>query len=169
MHIMIIHILISLLSFFVIIFYFGAGPIVLISVIKMNHVWWCFLFFVRACLRAAALMLNVCLHPAARCSIISHFLDQPNEERSFDTDSPRLLFLFRKLSVCGQCCCFFFFSSFPVVLRVPVSCCSVVSKTIGITVRLAGRNGGLGTEVPNVPWHVRWRAGWWEMVDAMKG
>lgn len=61
----------------------------------------------------------------------------------------------------------FFF--FPVVFRVPVSCCSVVSKTIGITVRLAGRKGGLGIEVPNVPWHVRWRAGWWEMVDAMKG
>lgn len=77
----------------------------------MNHVWWCFLFFARACVRAAALMLNVCLHPAAHCSTISYFLDQPKEERSFDTDSPRLLFLFSKLSVCGQCCCFFFFLS----------------------------------------------------------
>lgn len=42
----------------------------------------------------------------------------------------------------GSVVLFFCFFFFPFVFRVPVSCCRVVSKTIGITVRLAGRNGG---------------------------
>ena len=46
---------------------------------------------------------------------------------------------------------------FSVVYGVPVSWCVVVSKTIGIIVRLVGRNGRLGPGVPNVLWHVRWR------------
>lgn len=69
----------------------------------------------------------------------------------YNEDSPRLLFLFRKLSVSVQ--------HFLFVYGMPVSWCVVVSKTIGIIVRLAGRNGRLGAGVPNVPWHVRWRAG----------
>lgn len=50
----------------------------------------------------------------------------------------------------------------------PISWCGVVSKTIGIIVRLVGRNGRLGPGVPNVLWHVRKRAGFWEGGDAMK-
>lgn len=51
----------------------------------------------------------------------------------------------------------------------PVSWCEVVSKTIGIILRLVGRNGRFGPEVPNMLWHVRWRAGYWEVGDTMKG
>lgn len=48
----------------------------------------------------------------------------------------------------------------PVVLAVPVSRGHVVSKTIGMVARLAGSGRvAVGTEVPNVPWHVKRRAG----------
>lgn len=46
------------------------------------------------------------------------------------------------------------------MLVVPVSRSHVVSKTIGTAVRLAGSGRvAAGTEVPNVPWHARRRAG----------
>lgn len=75
----------------------------------------------------------------------SHFLDHSNEELSFAEDSSRLVFIWKVE---------FKWAVFPVVYGVPVSWRRVVSKTIGIIVRLAGRNGGVGIGVPNVPWHV---------------
>lgn len=42
---------------------------------------------------------------------------------------------------------------------VPVSWRKVVAKTTGAVTKLAGRNGGFDPVVPNVPWHVRWKAG----------
>lgn len=42
----------------------------------------------------------------------------------------------------------------------PVLWYKVVSKTIGIIVRLVGRNGGLGPRVPNMFWHVRVVGSW---------
>lgn len=93
-------------------------------------------------------------------SLTSHFLDHSNEDLSFAEDSSRLVFIWKVE---------FKWAVFPVVYGVPVSWCGVVSKTIGIAVRLAGRNGGLGIGVPNVPWHVRWSAGWWEVGGAAKG
>lgn len=63
------------------------------------------------------------------------FLDQSNGDLLYNEDCPCLLFLFRKLSVSVQ--------HFLFAYGVPVSWCGVVSKTIGIIVRLAGRNGRL--------------------------
>lgn len=50
----------------------------------------------------------------------------------------------------------------------PVSWCTVVSNTIGIIVRLVGRNERFGSRVPTVRWHVRWRAEKREVGDSMK-
>lgn len=150
MNTMVIHILISLLSLFVIIlilhwphrYQFGNENESCLVCLYM-------------CLWATVLIqfcqICVCMHQhIVLLSLISHFLDYSNEDLSSTEDSSRLVFIWKV----G-----FKWAVFLVVYGVPVSWCRVVSKTIGIIVRLAGRNEGVGIGVPNVPWHVWWRAG----------
>lgn len=81
---------------------------------------------------ANTVMPDMCLHATAYCSssLTSHFLDHSKEDLSFAEDSSRLVFIWKVE---------FKWAVFPVVYGVPVSWCRVVSKTIGIIVRLAGR------------------------------
>ncbi len=65
------------------------------------------MFSVFVCSCASAILLNVGLHPTCSLhvvppSLMSHFLDQSSGDLPHNEDSPRLSFLFRKLSVSGQ-------------------------------------------------------------------
>lgn len=129
---MIIHILISILSLFVIILFGISLIIVLGFILKMIHTCVC------------------------ACVCVSSFWGQSNGDSPVFWRSS--VFLPSRESWVG----IYLFSWFLTEL-VPVSWRKVVSKTAGTVMKLAGRSGGFDPVVPNVPWHVRWKAGWWEV------